>query len=95
MITVFIEYKLILEKREEAIALLAERESVSCRLGARQYRCLEGCDQPGLFVETFEVDSMEQYEQIKQTRLQDEAFCACIAGGANKLNIWAFAPVRS
>ncbi|HZG79623.1 MAG TPA: MFS transporter [Brevibacillus sp.] len=95
MITVFIEYKLISEKREEALALLAERESVSCRLGARQYRCLEGCDQPGLFVETFEVDSMEQYEQIKQTRLEDEAFCACIAGGANKLNIWAFAPVRS
>ncbi|CAM3276830.1 MULTISPECIES: hypothetical protein [Brevibacillus] len=94
MMTVFIEYKLVPEKRKQALALIAEIEARMTEQGASQFRCFEGYDQPDLFVETFDVDHVEQYEQIKQDRLSDEAFCDCIAGGSSKLNIWAFCPVK-
>lgn len=94
MMTVFIEYKLVPEKRKQALDLIAEIEARMTRQGARKFRCFEGYDQPDLIVETFDVDHVEQYEQIKQERLLDEAFCDCIAGGSRKLNIWAFCPVK-
>lgn len=94
MMTVFIEYKLNSEKRKQAFDLIGGIEARMTKLGARQFRCYEGYDQPDLIVETFEVNSVETYEQIKRDRLSDEAFCDCIAGGSSKLNIWAFCPVQ-
>lgn len=90
MLTVFIEYKLDPAKRTEGLRLLADMEKRMTALGAREYRCWEGLDQPGLFVEAFEVAGVEQYEQIKEERLRDEPFCGCVAGGAAKLHVWAF-----
>lgn len=90
MITVFIEYKLEPDKRDEGIRLLAGMEKRMTALGASHYRCWEGVDQPGLFVEAFEVAGMHEYEQVKKSRLADQPFCNCVAGGAAKLHVWAF-----
>ncbi|MED4782660.1 hypothetical protein [Brevibacillus choshinensis] len=90
MLTVFVEYKLDTAKRATALSLLADMSDKLTAMGATQYRCMEGIDQPGLFVEAFEVQAVEQYDQIKAWRLADEAFCDCVAGGAAKLHVWAF-----
>ncbi|WP_103109223.1 hypothetical protein [Brevibacillus reuszeri] len=89
MITVFIEYKLEPEKRTKGMLLLADMAARMEGMGAKQYRSWEGVDQPGLFVEAFDVETLEQYEQIKAVRLADRDFCNCVAG-AGKLNVWAF-----
>lgn len=94
MLTVFIEYKLDGNQRETGLSLLADMARRMEALGARQYRLWEGLDQPGLFVEAFEVANEQQYEQIKQVRLADRAFCDCVSGGAAKLHVWAFRPVE-
>lgn len=93
MLTVFIEYKLDAAKREKGLLLLAAMVNQLEQKGAKQHRFFEGLDQPGLFVETFDVDSARDYEQIKQWRLADADFCDCVLGGAAKLNVWAFCPV--
>jgi hypothetical protein len=94
MITVFIEYKIDPARQEEGLRLLAGMEERMIALGASRYRCWEGCDQPGLYVEAFEVEDASQYERIKEERLRDESFCACVAGGAAKLHVWAFREAR-
>jgi len=90
MLMMFMEYKLDSSKRSAALELLAGMADRLAALGASQYRCMEGIDQPGLFVEVFAVPTAEQYEQIKAWRLADAAFCACVDGGAAKLHAWAF-----
>lgn len=90
MLTVFVEYKLDATKRANALSLLASMSDKLTAMGATDYRCMEGLDQPGLFVEAFEVQAVDQYDQIKAWRLADEAFCECVAGGAAKLHVWAF-----
>jgi hypothetical protein len=94
MLTVFIEYKLDAGAREEGLLLLAGMADRMKSMGAREYRCWEGLDQQGLFVEAFDVDTVQQYEQIKEARLADHGFCSCVSGGAGKLNIWAFRPAQ-
>ncbi|WP_249179025.1 hypothetical protein [Brevibacillus sp. NL20B1] len=93
VLTVFIEYKTDESKRDRCLELLASMAGRMEAMGARQYRHWEGLEQPGLFVEAFDVETVEQYERIKQWRRADQAFCECIAGGAAKLNIWAFCPI--
>lgn len=92
--TVFMEYKLDPAKRAAALSLLAGMSDKLTAMGAIGYRCMEGLDQPGLFVEAFEVQAVEQYEQIKAWRLADEAFCDCVAGGSAKVHVWAFRPAE-
>lgn len=94
MLTVFIEYKLDTEKRSRALQLLTSIAQRMEAMGAHQYRSMEGLDQPGLFVETFEVETVHVYEEIKANRLADQDFCDCISGGAAKLHVWAFRPVE-
>lgn len=94
MLTVFIEYKVDAEKRSHALRLLASMGARMEAMGARQYRSWEGLDQPGLFVEAFDVETVVQYEQIKANRLADQDFCDCISGGAAKLHVWAFRPAE-
>ncbi|ASJ52118.1 hypothetical protein BP422_00255 [Brevibacillus formosus] len=94
MLTVFIEYKLDTEKRSHALQLLTSMAERMEAMGAHQYRSMEGLDQPGLFVETFEVETVQVYEEIKANRLADQDFCDCISGGAAKLHVWAFRPAE-
>jgi hypothetical protein len=94
LLTIFIEYKVIEEKRDsylQQLRLMPERLEV---FGARGYRCYEGADQPHLFVETFEVETEEQYHHIKAWRLDDRDFCDCVLGGAAKVHVWAFRPIE-
>lgn len=91
MITVFIEYKLDEQKRSDFFRRMGSMRDEIGKRGGKQYRCLEGVEQPNLIVEAFEVETMETYEAIKAWRLADETFSQCVAGGAAKLHIWAFA----
>jgi hypothetical protein len=93
MVTVFIEYKLDEQKRSDFFKRMSSMQEEIEKRGGRQYRCLEGVEQPHLIVEAFEVETMESYEAIKKWRLADQAFSQCIIGGAAKLHIWAFAPL--
>jgi len=93
-ITVFMEYKLIEEKRDsyvEQIELI--KHGIEAR-GGQNYCWYEGIEQPHLFVEMFTVDSYEDYEAIKAWRQNDASFCEHIAGGAAKLHVWAFRPLE-
>ncbi|MFF0829377.1 hypothetical protein ACFYU8_21840 [Brevibacillus sp. NPDC003359] len=94
MLTVFIEYKLDSEKRSHALRLLTSMAERMEAMGARQYRSMEGLDQPGLFVEAFDVETVQEYEEIKANRLADQDFCECVSGGAAKLHVWAFRPAE-
>ncbi|MGG1664307.1 hypothetical protein [Brevibacillus sp. NRS-1366] len=93
MLTVFIEYKLDPEKRTQGMLLLRDMAARMESMGARQYRTWEGLDQPGLFVEAFDVETAQQYEQIKEMRLADRDFCNCVSG-EGKLHVWAFRPAE-
>lgn len=93
MLTVFIEYRLDETKREKGLSLLADMAGRMVGMGAHRYRCFEGLDQTGLFVEAFDVETVGQYERIKEWRVADSDFCDCVPGGARKLNVWAFRSV--
>ncbi|KGT72734.1 hypothetical protein MA20_48540 [Bradyrhizobium japonicum] len=93
MITVFIEYKLDERKRADFMNLIDSVEAQLAECGAKGYLLLEGMDQPGLVVETFQVETAEAYQAIREWRLADQTFCACIPGRAEKLHIWAFIPL--
>lgn len=95
MVTVFMEYKLDEQKRADFGELMNSMADELKMRGAKNYRLLEGMDQPGLIVETFDVESAEAYQVIKAWRLADEDLCACIPGGAAKLHIWAFIPLQN
>jgi hypothetical protein len=94
VLTVFIEYKVDGQKRNRFLERLASMPDELEARGARQYRFLEGWDQPNLFVEMFEVDTVQQYQSIKAWRLNDEDFCGCVIGGAAKVHVWAFRSVE-
>jgi hypothetical protein len=95
MITVFIEYKLADGKRNDYLDKIAAIKRETEARGGQGYRWYEGVEQPDLFVETFDVESMAQYEEIKAWRLADSSFAEHIAGGAAKLHIWAFRPLAA
>lgn len=93
MLLVFIEYKVKEEMRERFLAQMSRIRQRIAEMGGENFRFYEGLDQPHLFVESFEVSSVEQYQAIKEWRRQDEPFANCIVGGREKINVWAFQPV--
>nr|WP_206529898.1 hypothetical protein [Brevibacillus sp. SYP-B805] len=82
-------------RRTQYAAQIAAIKRETEARGGRGYRWYEGVEQPNLFVETFDVDTLEQYEAIKAWRLGDAAFAENIAGGTAKLHIWAFRPLAA
>lgn len=92
MLTIFIEYKVEEHRRAHFLTQLSVESQKTEALGASNYRCYEGLDQPNLFVETFDVETTEQYLLIKAGRLEDQSFCENIAGGSSKVHVWAFRP---
>ncbi|MFM1655280.1 hypothetical protein ACI7RC_24770 [Brevibacillus sp. B_LB10_24] len=94
MLTIFIEYKIADGKREEAIGVIAEMERQIQSRGGMNYRFFEGFDQPGLFVEMFEVADESAYRDIKQWRTAGGPLEDCIAGGSAKIHVWAFQPIE-
>ncbi|WP_019123833.1 hypothetical protein [Brevibacillus massiliensis] len=95
MLTIFIEYKIVDGKREEAIGGIAELERQTQSRGGMNYRCFEGFDQPGLFVEMFEVADESVYYDIKRWRTEGGPLDHCIAGGSAKIHVWAFQPAAA
>lgn len=99
MITVFSEYKVLNEKKEEFMSLLPLFKEALEEGGAREIRFFTGCDQPGLFVEEFVLESIQAYEVVKNMRYEEkseiwEKFHSCIPGGRDKVHMWAFSQLK-
>ncbi len=94
MFTVFIEYKIDPDKRQEFLREEANWERNVLMQGGRNFRFYEGVDQPNLFVEEFDVNTLEEYHSFKEQRRSNEQFLSFVAGGAAKVHIWAFRVVR-
>ncbi|UFJ41274.1 hypothetical protein LOK74_01605 [Brevibacillus humidisoli] len=93
MLMVFIEYKVNAEQRKPYLQEMARMPNEVKERGGRSYRFYEGLDQPCLFVESFEVDDEATYQSIKDWRTTDERFAPYLAGGLEKIHVWAFQPV--
>jgi hypothetical protein len=96
---VFIEYKIIAEKRDTFMELLPDLKQNADWHGGREYKIYEGTDQPNLIVEEFLVEDIERYQMIKTERLNPNSplwkkHHQHIAGGADKLHIWAFKALK-
>ncbi|RKD21024.1 hypothetical protein BEP19_15190 [Ammoniphilus oxalaticus] len=92
MIKVFMEYKIKPEYRAAYEAIMPEVKEWMAQQKARNYQHFEGIHQPLLFVEMFDVESIEEYNRFKKLRCEEKTFFAeCISGGAQKINMWAFA----
>lgn len=94
-VKVFIEYKIVSEKRDTFMQLLPNLKRNADEHGGREYKIYEGTDQSNLIVEEFLVEDIGRYQTIKTERLNpDSPFWnkhhEHIVGGANKLHIWAF-----
>jgi quinol monooxygenase YgiN len=92
---VFVEYKIVPQKRNQFLTLLSSLVDWLEEKGARNVRFFEGTDQPHLFVEEYEVTDQYHYESIKEERLREvQPFLTdlhqCIEGGKKKVHIWAF-----
>jgi len=95
LITVLSEYQISAEKREDFLKIWPEVKRQLAALGARHIVFYEGADQPGLFVEQFEVAGMDEYEALKTARRKEihpiwGDFHACVPGGKEKVHVWAF-----
>ncbi|MGD8192005.1 hypothetical protein ACQCN2_18710 [Brevibacillus ginsengisoli] len=93
MVTVFIEYQIEPDKRNDFLRLQESWEEEVRIHGGLNFRFYEGVDQQYLFVEEFEVNTMEQYQQFKSRKTANESFSRCVKGGAAKIHIWAFQQV--
>lgn len=101
-IQVFVEYKVIEEKKDEYLRKIRDLELVMNKIGAKDFQVFEGADQPHLFVEMFQVAKMESYYKLKRKRCQEEAeegvfwqaINNCVEGGKEKIHMWAFLPVK-
>ncbi|NEW08446.1 hypothetical protein GK047_20830 [Paenibacillus sp. SYP-B3998] len=95
MFKVFVEYAIKPEGRDSYLIYMRELQSREGRL-----ELLEGTDQPGLFVEIWDGVTYEEYEQMKDERLQEASTSVgkaswgqWITGGLGKLHMWHFKQV--
>lgn len=96
---VFVEYKVLPQRRNEFLSLLSSLEQQLQTMQATEVKFYEGADQPGLFVEEFHVPDHETYEHIKMLRKEGPIdifaeLAQCIEGGVEKLHIWAFSNIN-
>lgn len=91
----FAEYRILPEYREQFLDLAEKLRDGENRL----VQLYEGTDQPGLFVEIWDTATEEEAERVKEERLSRHsswsALSPWISGGAEKLHVWTFKPVRS
>ncbi|RNB92273.1 hypothetical protein EDM56_00805 [Brevibacillus fluminis] len=92
MYTIFVEYRILPEKREAYFNYMSTIPAQISERGGVGYRHLEGVEQSNTFVEAFEVEQLETYQAIRSWRLSDTELPTFISGGAAKLHMWAFAP---
>lgn len=96
----FFEYLILPERRDAFLALIKQLRAIQTAAGLREYSLCESLVQQNLFVETFLLDSMEEYQAIEAKLLDDPAahalysqLHACIAGGPDKKKEWFFEEV--
>lgn len=94
MITIFMEYRIDPKKREEYSKLMKSIAGEMTAGSGMGYRFYEGVDQSNLFVETFEVSNMEEYQHWKEVRTTDTRLAALVPGGSAKIHVWAFSPAE-
>ncbi|EIT84669.1 hypothetical protein A374_13295 [Fictibacillus macauensis ZFHKF-1] len=99
-ISVFIEYKIkehVIEQYESQMErVLFEMK----KAGITNLSWMKAYDQPFLYVESFDVSSIEAYKTIKAQRLQENhavygELHSLIHGGVGKIHCWAFLPQGS
>jgi hypothetical protein len=96
MIKVFLEYKVIEEYRESYLEVMRQWDrNIPQDVTVLNYHFYEGADQPLLFVEMFDVESLEQYQMIKRQRCDQKTLIEpFIEGGRKKIHMWAFREIE-
>lgn len=96
----FFEYLILPERRDAFLELIQQVRTIQIGAGFREYSVCESLEQQNLFVETFLLDSMEEYHAIRAKLLENPATHAlyhhlheCIAGGPAKKKEWFFEEV--
>ncbi|MEK4025034.1 MULTISPECIES: hypothetical protein [unclassified Sporosarcina] len=94
-IKVFIEYKVIPEKRNQYIELTEKIIARYQSLQVNGFSIYEGIEQPNLFVEDFTVLNYEQFKLLKTERFEEripiwKEVHSCIHTGVKKVNAYAF-----
>jgi Transmembrane secretion effector len=96
----FFEYLILPERRDAFLQLIKQVRMLQTGAGFREYSLCESLVQQNLFVETFLLDSLEEYQAIKAKLLDDPATHALynqlheyIAGGPAKKKEWFFEEV--
>ncbi|WP_035100270.1 MFS transporter [Aneurinibacillus terranovensis] len=100
-IQVFVEYKVLEEKRTEYMEQMESLRHAMEKIGVDDFQVYEGVDQPGLFVEMFHVPTVESYRKLKRKRCEEppgksgfwQMINPYVSGGTEKIHMWAFAPV--
>jgi hypothetical protein len=99
MQTIFIEYRI---HETTKSGFLQDIPFVLSALKDEQitgYKLLEATDQPHLYVETFEIGSINTYKKWKQMLISSdpdlpwEPVMKYIVGGRKKFNMWSFSPI--
>ena len=97
---VYVEYRLIPERRQEWQERLRAWQQQLSRLPVLSYAFYEGVEQPGVIVEEYQVPDQEAYRRLREERLAEGnpdaswQILPCVQGGREKLHVWAFAPIR-
>ncbi|KRF67244.1 hypothetical protein ASG99_16605 [Bacillus sp. Soil768D1] len=94
-IKVFIEYKIIPEKRKQYLKLTDKIVTHYQNLQVKGFSIYEGIEQPNLFVEDFIVSNYEHFKQLTTERLEEQMpfwkdVHSCIYDDVKKVNIYAF-----
>lgn len=94
-IKVFIEYKVIPEKRKQYLKLAEKITDQYKDFQIQNFSVYEGIEQPNLFVEDFVITNYEFFNRLKNFRLEEQIpfwqdLHSCIYGSVSKLNIFAF-----
>lgn len=96
MIKIFIEYKITEEGMENYLeAMKSVREKITSEHKVYNYQHFEGTDQALLFVEMFDVETLEDYERLKRLRCENDPMIAdWVQGGKEKIHMWAFKELK-
>lgn len=91
MIKVFMEYRIKEENIGSYQAAMREVKEYMIKQNVMNYHHFEGVDQPFIFVEMYDVETISEYERLKELRCEKEPFFAeFVSGGRGKIHMWAF-----
>ncbi|MFS8514260.1 MAG: hypothetical protein LOD87_11160 [Planifilum fulgidum] len=96
--TVFVEYRIDPSRREMFLRRADEIKDETARIApVEEHEILEGCDQPGLFVEVIRVKSREAAGRILHCRREPEEGIFLMLSGwvsGKGIQAWAFSRIK-